>query len=220
MNEDNLPSEDIAPPRAEPLSEAKETQINRMAGCTKMGGCLLIILIGIALSVVIYRVWLKAEDPAQIRLQTERTQTKAAMKDIQVASAHFRAEYSCFPLPGLSGEKSPDVTFESRGRWLDALLANEPELNRRNIKFLDVSLAGSHGGLKWENRESVLIDRWGKPYAVIFDTDLDNTIANPEAKAGNLSSTIPEKINAAVAIYSGGPDGNLDTWEDNICSWR
>lgn len=214
MNEDNLPSEDIAPPRAEPLSEAKETQINRMAGCTKMGGCLLLVLIIIALATWLFpKLWGGA--------QKQDRKTKATMKDIQVAVGHYRTEYNRFPVSVAAQEKSPDVTVQSQGIWLDALLGKEPNLNPREIKFVDLPQAnnGQFGLLKRE-KETILVDRWGKPYAVIFDTDLDNSIANPQAKAGNLSSTIPEKINATVAIYSGGPDGNLDTWGDNICSWR
>ena len=215
MNEENLPPEDSSPPRAEPLSEAKESQINRMAGCTKMGGCLLLVLLIIGLVTWLFPLMLV------VGQKTHNQVDKATMKDIQVAVGHYRTEHNRFPLPVSAQEKSLDVTVQSKGRWLDALLNNEPELNPRKIKFLDLPQAtnGQFGLFKKEG-ETLLVDRWGKPYVVIFDTDLDNTIANPEAKPGNLSPTVPEKINATIAIYSGGPDGNLGTWEDNICTWR
>lgn len=205
---DNLPPQDEQASETEsPLEMAKDAQISRMAGCAKLGGCLLKIALVLALL-----VW------AQRCIQTRReggsvnVKCKTTMQDIKIATGHFHTEYNRFPLPMPVDEKV-DTTLRSRGVWIAALLGQEDSLNPRKIKFVDLpeSRDGKRGLIK-EGSEQVLVDPWGELYHVIMDTNADNRIANPEDATKSL--------NGSIFIYSSGPDRDPKTWTDNVCSWR
>lgn len=144
---------------------------------------------------------------------------KAAMVDVQVALGHFRSEYGTFPLSGPYAGK--DVELRSEGPLLAALIAEDSKVNIRQIQFLDPTPAKKwQPGLTKDAGQWRMVDPWGEMYYLVLDVNMDNRIANPEAKPGNLSATIPETINSSVILYSSGPDRDPTTWEDNVRSWR
>lgn len=208
IDPDSLPPQDSqAHSEAESsFEEAKDAQISRMAGCAKLGGCLLKIALLLLIVGGIYRC-----SPI-LSSGGHYSPAKSIMKDLQVATGHFRTEYNRFPLPMPIDDKA-DMTLRSRGAWIAALLGEEDSLNPRKIKFIDLPQArdGKRGLLK-EGSEQVLVDPWGEPLYVIMDTNLDNRIIDPEDAAKLLHGT--------VFIYSSGPDRDPKTWEDNVCSWR
>lgn len=216
MNEENLPPEIPSSPKAEPLSEAKETQINRMAGCSRLGRLLLVLLLLAAAAPFLYDLMMTRTGGRVPHLKT-----KAVMQDVKVAVGHFRTEYNDFPFLGLPKQQEGDVKVESRGRWLSALLGKDAGINLRGIKFVDLPAAkDGKFGLLEQAGEPVLVDQWGKAYVVIFDADFDNLINNPDSRKGSSGKETPEHIIGSMILYSGGPDGNPATWDDNICSWR
>lgn len=216
MNEENLPPEIPASPKAEPLSEAKETQINRMAGCSRLGRLLLLLLLLAAGALFLYD-WMMTGAGRRVL----SVKTKAVMQDVKVAAGHFKTEYNGLPLPGLLKGQETDVKVESRGRWLSALLGKDTGINLRGIKFVDLPVAKEGKfGLIEQSGETVLVDPWGKAYVVIFDANFDNLITNPDDRKGSSGEETPEPIKGSMILYSGGADGNLDTWDDNVCSWR
>lgn len=148
----------------------------------------------------------------------ERSLTRAVVMCVEA----FLAEYARLPLTDPEQRQGEDVRVESRGRWIQALLAKDAEINPKAIHFFqDMPTAkNGHGGLWVESENAALVDTWGNPYAVVFDTDGDRQIFNPEFKVGTESELVPEKLEGTVILYSGGPDANLETWEDNIRSWR
>ncbi|MEN3942972.1 hypothetical protein WJU23_16865 [Prosthecobacter sp. SYSU 5D2] len=141
------------------------------------------------------------------------------MKDVQVALGHFRIEYGSFPISG--PYKGKDVELRSEGPLLAALIGEDSTVNIRMIRFLDPSPArdGRQSFIK-EDGQWRMVDPWGEMYYMALDVNMDNRIANPEAKPGNLSDKIPAAVNASVIIYSAGPDRDPKTWEDNVRSWR
>jgi hypothetical protein len=214
MNDENLSSDDLSPPRAESISEAKETQINRMAGCSRLGRRLLILALLTIGCYYLYQYFGTAKNRAKMMC-------KVTMHDVKIAVENFRKEYNRLPLPEIPGAADIDVRNETRGFWLEALQGKDDTLNPRKIKFLDLKEAkdGKYGLTK-KSDERVLVDVWGNPYVVIFDTDNDGRIANPEAKPGETSLLVPQNLKEEIILYSAGPDGNLETWEDNIRSWK
>jgi hypothetical protein len=198
--------------------DGTDAQVNRMAVCARLGKW--IVMAAIAVCFVLFVSRCAGNfliSTSGVRHQNLRT--KSTMKDIQVALGHYRTEYDKFPLSGPTLKK--DVHLRSQGQWVAALMAGDTTLNLKGIKFLDVTPAKNReNGFYQDNGEWMITDRWGEMYYVIFDVDLDNRIANPEARPGNLSDRIPEWINSTVVIYSSGPDRDPNTWKDNICSWR
>lgn len=148
---------------------------------------------------------------------TVTLRTKVVMKDIQTAITSYRTEYNQFPV--LSGKE--DVSVLSEGAWLAALLGEDEKLNPRKIDFFDPRLAKNKKfGLYHENGQPFLVDYWGNKYHVLMDLDDDNRIANPEFNSAKPNKRVEKELAARSLIYSAGPDGDPNTWEDNVCSWR
>lgn len=210
MEEDDIEQ----PPASEPvLDEASETQINRMAGCARMGKWMLYALLA---GIVLFLMYGGCSRMMMRRNSEQRTVVKSAMKHLAVAMGHFRIEYNRFPLPAPMDE-TKDLFLRSKGTMFAALLGQDDELNPRKIKFVDLPLAKDQkNGLLDENKEWVLVDRWGEMYYLGLDTDGDNRIQNPEPEGPK----VPPFLRTTLIVYSSGPDRDPKTWEDNVCSWR
>lgn len=133
-------------------------------------------------------------------------------------SAYF-TEYRKYPLL----DPVNDLTVDSGHELIDILLGSDKQKrpggrNTRGIAFFTdraakpmsdgrfrkgLTLDADEGGELW--------DPWGNFYRVRFDSNFDNRLENPEAP-GTL---IPESI----AVWSAGPDGDFDTWKDNVKTW-
>ena len=133
-------------------------------------------------------------------------------------SAYF-TEYREFPL------RSPDIdiTVDTGERLMDILLGSEVEKeqtgrNPRGIVFYSdkaakpmeearfrkgLTLDPQGGGELW--------DPWGNFYRVLFDSNFDNHVENPEAPG----TFLPESI----LVWSAGKDGDFATWKDNVKTW-
>jgi len=62
--------------------------------------------------------------------------------------------------------------------------------------------------------ELALHDSWGRYYQILLDHDNDDRVRDPSRPGEN------EWIESKFLVWSAGPDGNPDTWDDNICSWK
>ncbi|MES2506303.1 MAG: hypothetical protein V4599_06340 [Verrucomicrobiota bacterium] len=208
MEEDDIEQ----PPASEPtLDEAIETQINRMAGCARLGKwmVLLLLLAGGAFYLFSYL-------PSHIMVTPPEVRSKSTMEDLTVAMGYYRTEYNQFPLPAPI-DKIKDASMRSRGGIFGALLAQDDKLNPRKIKFVDLPLAKERKrGLYEDQGEWVLVDSWGEMYYLALDTNEDNRIQNPEPEGPKS----PPFLSASMIVYSSGPDRDPKTWEDNVCSWR
>jgi hypothetical protein len=59
-----------------------------------------------------------------------------------------------------------------------------------------------------------LCDSWGRYYQLLLDSDYDGRVRDPSRPGENLW------IERMFLVWSSGPDGNPNTWDDNICSWK
>ncbi len=95
------------------------------------------------------------------------------------------------------------------------------KLNPRKIGFLDQPPAEhKKRGVYQENKQPILVDYWGNKYHVLMDLDSELRIVNPEFMSAKPNQKIEKYLPLSSVIYSAGPDGNPNTWEDNVCSWR
>ena len=56
-------------------------------------------------------------------------------------------------------------------------------------------------------------DPWGNAYQFIFDKTGAGETPKSEYESGEI-------IRGSVAAWSAGPDGNFETWDDNVNSWE
>lgn len=151
------------------------------------------------------------------KAQKAHAETTAA--NLKNAIDAYYTEYREYPLVNAVD----DVTGDSGHALMDILLGADKHKdpggrNLRGIAFFTdraakpmsdgrfrkgLTLDADGGGELW--------DLWGKFYRVRFDSNFDNRLENPEAP-GTL---IPESI----AVWSAGPDGDFDTWKDNVKTW-
>jgi len=135
-----------------------------------------------------------------------------------IGSYHY--EYREYPLL----DPANDLTVDSGSSLMDILLAADQQAgaggrNRRHIPFYSGSIAKPMADGRYRRGVSVLgkgggyelWDPWGQLYRVRFDSDGDGRIEAPDAPGTFLSETI--------AVWSAGPDGDFDTWDDNMKSW-
>ncbi|MEY4482997.1 MAG: hypothetical protein RL693_449 [Verrucomicrobiota bacterium] len=129
-----------------------------------------------------------------------------------MATKSYQMEYNRFPLP--KGQVAIDsATIVSGDLFLDALLNEESDINPRKIKFIDLPIARNNvNGLLEKDGKRILVDPWGEPYAILLDFDGDGKVPDPEHPGTTLNTT--------VIVFSGGPDSNLTTWQDNVRSWK
>ncbi|HYF37406.1 MAG TPA: hypothetical protein VD994_19045, partial [Prosthecobacter sp.] len=103
-----------------------------------------------------------------------------------------------------------------------------PNMNSRKIKFVDLPMArnGLFGivdpsGGSGDGAPLQLMDIWGQPYTLQFDTNYDNRIQNPDKS--NADQIIAEKageyLTTKALMYSNGPDREPLT-KDDIVTWR
>ncbi len=106
---------------------------------------------------------------------------------------------------------------------MKTLLGKDPTRNTKSLNFLDGLPQAKKGpdqrmenGLDYDTNPDApsLMDPWGYPYKILVDSDYNEEIANPDTNGGGK----PIRGQKAV-MWSGGKDGKLDTWADNVKSW-
>jgi uncharacterized membrane protein len=162
------------------------------------------------------------------------------MSFVITAVSQYRSEYNRFPMeqPEGAADARDDVKpFQTDGKGgansvINILMADtgdaEPNLNARKIRFVDLPMAKNNrfgivtsSGSVGDGADLKLVDLWGQPYWMQFDTNKDNRIANPDATNTDpsISSRAAEFITAPVIMFSSGPDKMPHT-RDDIVSWR
>lgn len=132
--------------------------------------------------------------------------------NIITALKGYKVEYNRFPLLGERFSRDSEVIISS-GPLLNALTGEDDKINPRKIKFIDLPIAKNNvNGLLEKDGKRILVDPWGEPYAILLDFDGDGKVPDPEHPGAMLSTT--------VMVFSGGPDGNPITWQDNVKSWN
>lgn len=117
----------------------------------------------------------------------------------------YRSEYNRWPAPcAASGEGDTD------GDWV-AMMAPAPgsgavSANPKRIVFFE---PGS-GALA---ADGSFADAWGRPFRFQVDLDGDGQMNNPNQE-------IHGQLRARALVWSGGPDADIETWEDNVKSWE
>lgn len=217
IDSDDLSSQDSSAPshghgHAEsPLDEVKDAQINRMAGCAKLGGCLIKVILVLAALGFLYRCAKSGGWNWGPQEKIETVKTQATLKDLRLGFQYFDIEYKTFPVP--QPPSAGDASIRSEGVVIQALMHKEGPFNPRDIKFLNAPIAQEgKGGMVGTGTASQLKDVWGEMYHIVLDTNQDGQVIDPEEPTKSLAGK--------VVIYSSGPDRDPKTWADNVRSWK
>ncbi len=135
---------------------------------------------------------------------------------LENAIKSYEIEYNRLPfLPDTKGGLPQGRTGIQRTKgWLLDSLTSKSRINPRAVIFFDPPHAIGHkeGIEKAYDGELVLLDPWGRPYYFMLDYDETPGIIDP--------SNSSKKLQKHIIIYSSGPDGNPETWEDNVANWK
>jgi prepilin-type N-terminal cleavage/methylation domain-containing protein len=189
----------------------KTLHLNRAA--RGRGFTLVELLVVIAIIAVLAAIAVPAYNSILKKMKNE--QARVLAMSIANGIKSYYAEYNKFPLPQDStgsevGALRTDEVLTS------ALLATDLMQNPKKIRFLpdlkDATESGSYG-LKMTGDQPIIVDPWGQEYHVIMDADYSGDVENPNPAAG------APKLFQTVLVFSGGPDKDPSTWNDNVMSW-
>jgi hypothetical protein len=145
------------------------------------------------------------------------------------AFTQFEKDYYRMPLP-ISAVKGYDCysTTAAEEGLVAVLKGLDQEQNSRRVDYLaglpkavlrGEKLAG--GWYPWTPEALAIFDPWGNYYHVGIDSCGDGELEDPEAAGTSPGeSGRRPQIQKCILIWSAGPDGDPDTWADNVCSWR
>jgi type II secretory pathway pseudopilin PulG len=149
----------------------------------------------------------------------DRVHAEHTARNLKNAIAAYVTEYREYPLL----DPVNDLTIDSGHAVMDVLFGSDAQKspggrNPRGIAFYTDRVAKPMGEGRFRKGVTLddttageLWDPWGNHYRVRLDTNGDGRIENPEVPGTHL----PESI----LVWSAGPDGDFETWADNVKSW-
>jgi type II secretory pathway pseudopilin PulG len=155
--------------------------------------------------------------------RARRAQAKNDVTQIVTAVNAFYTEYGRYPVTvtdqtkdaffGAGSTPAGSISYTSNDVLFNVLRnittdANAVALNPRQIVFLSPGGAKNtvppRGGIATDNR---FYDPWGSQYAIVIDTNYDNTLTNPYSDVDGSAGTVPLRVGAIC--YSYGKNGQL-----------
>ncbi len=134
----------------------------------------------------------------------------------------FTAKFG-YPPPAMSSKKGHDSRTDSSAEEALAALLKGIDLvgsYRRHDFLPDLPEAKMvrdepvGGSFRLTEDEIAFYDSWGRLYQILLDHNNDGRVRDP-SRPGEKAW-----IESKFLVWSAGPDGNPDTWDDNICSWK
>jgi|688.fasta_scaffold08887_6 prepilin-type N-terminal cleavage/methylation domain-containing protein len=179
--------------------------------------------------------------------QSRELEVRNVIVAIQNGIQAYQTEYNRFPIDpsqtsSSGGDDAPAVLTNQSSSLITALMGpaarqgdsggssggsgGTANLNPKDIEFATFKVAKNGlNGLVGAQSPYSLVDLWGSPFYVLFDTNLDRKIGNPDLQnqdpkiSQNAVSPPPQFLPTDVAIYSIGKDKTPMTGDD-IVSWR
>ena len=176
---------------------------------TRQGFTLVEMLVVIAVLGILMAMMVPAA--GLIMKRAKNAQAKSDAGVVVGTMMKYRMEYNRWPSWVTGGEANPYATDKI---WVDTM--NPPVGSPRTLdNFNQIRFFEAGGGVLGtvDPYVGAFVDPWGKPYQYRLDTDGNGEIGNPDPSAGTL-------LQAQVIAWSAGPDGDYDTWEDNVGNWE
>ncbi|MFO1437854.1 MAG: type II secretion system protein [Verrucomicrobiaceae bacterium] len=180
--------------------------------------------------------------------QSRELEVRNVIVSLQTGIRNYQTEYNRFPLDpaqlSSGDEDAPAVLTNQSTTLIDTLMGPAAsqssgggsssgsgsgataDLNPKGIEFTSFKVAkAGRNGLVGTQSPYSLVDLWGSPFYILFDTNLDRKIKNPDLQnqdpkiSQNAISPPPQFLPTDVAIYSLGKD-RIPMTGDDIVSWR
>ncbi len=202
-------------------------------GFTLIELLVVITIIGILAGLVI------SQAPA-IMKQGRELEVRNVIVGLKTGIANYQVEYNRFPIQSSSSSGSEDaaaIRTDETSSLVDILMGDAAnssgkasevatKLNPKGIEFCNFK-RGKNGlnGLVNVQAPFKLVDLWGLPFYIQFDTNQDRQIVNPDVKnqdpkiAQSITNPPPQNLPTDVAIYSSGQD-KIPLTGDDLVSWR
>lgn len=152
---------------------------------------------------------------------------------LKTGISSFHTEYNRLPVEqGISSDGEDTVVLtDGSTPFIDALTGIPAQdgganWNPKNLVCIEFPMAQSdRNGLVNTTRPYKLHDMWGKPFHILFDTNGDHQVSNPDTENSDSRISQPggkpagKFIATDVLVFSSGKDGVPHT-ADDIASWR
>lgn len=213
--------------------------IHSRHGFTLVELLVVVTIIGILAGLVISQA-------PKLMQQSRELEVRNVIVALQTGIRSYQMEYNRFPVDpsqtsSSGNEDAPAVLTNQTTSLIDTLMGpaasqggnsssgssgNTVNLNPKGIEFANFKVAkNGMNGLVGTQSPYSLVDLWGSPFYVLFDTNLDRKIQNPDLQnqdpkiSQNAVSPPPQFLPTDVAIYSLGKD-KIQMTGDDIVSWR
>lgn len=164
----------------------------------KAGFTLIELLVVLAILGILMAMMVPAAGLIMKRTQISNTRGDAGV--VTTILMKYRTEYNRWP-----STYKADVNDLTDQDWVAIMCpaadaVARPKDNFKLIPFME------QGG-------AAFVDAWGAPFKFRLDQTGSGEMPNPNDEVGG---TLP----AQILVWSAGPDGDFETWEDNVASWE
>lgn len=167
----------------------------------KQGFTLVELLVVIAILGILMAMMVPAAGLIMKRAKIANTKSDAGV--VASVMQKYWMEYNRWPSPYKSSG-----TGETDSDWVE-MMAPKPD-TRPKDNFKCIILFESGGGAL--NAAGAFVDPWGHPFRFRLDLDGSKEMDNPSGSN--------DKLRLQTLAWSAGPDGDYETWEDNVKSWE
>jgi prepilin-type N-terminal cleavage/methylation domain-containing protein len=126
---------------------------------------------------------------------------------VTTAMGKYNAEYNRWPRSFVQQDR--DLTDKD---WVGMMSASVPN-PAENFKGISFFQPGGGALAETGANAGAFVDPWGNPFRFRADLTGAGEVPHPDEGTGGV-------IRGRVVAWSAGPDGDYDTWEDNVTSWE
>ncbi len=144
--------------------------------------------------------------------QAKRVHAAKECQNLVQAIGLYKNEYNVMPLRS-AGTGSESQIFQSDASFMNILLGEDEELNRREKSFFQTNEAKKNR--KGLDKQGNLWDPWGEYYQIEIDADYNGIVTGPPGAEG--------EIRADAAVWSYGKpkrNGQRAEYKDWVKSWE
>lgn len=175
-------------------------------------GCIVAIVAGsIFLAVVVAMILLAIPAYEKTLVRTKSAVAKNVAQTLQTSVIAYHVRHGEWPV---MSENGVDTTLRSEGVLVDVLSGKGSPSGPGGGNPDGTSISASQiAQVRSEESGEVvptIIDVWGRAFFIRMDTDGDGEVEDPSG---------PGRLARKVLVWSAGPDGDAETWEDNVVSW-
>ena len=162
-------------------------------------------------------------------------ETKLVAVSIATAVESFYDDYNRLPRPRPASKGADSETTTKGGEGIVTVLIGKESGNEITQNPLSTNYVGSLkpaqpnknnmtpssggklvNGIIFVNDNYEIVDSWGNHFRMKLDTTYDKKIENPQKDEITQGR---RHLLKRVIVWSAGPDGKEETWEDNPKSW-